>query len=136
MNNEPVAYENTDKEIWRASPNDYYSSSIFVTKENNIGINVGGRVSVKTVEQWHNNTHPAKTLTAEDWLREKYGAHRAHFFWRDLEEAFNAGQKTNPAKTLTDEEILNTYYKVMSNIDPSNWKIEFARAILRKVQEK
>jgi len=62
MNNEPVEYENTDREIWRAIPNDYYSPSIFVTKENNIGINVGGRVSVKTVEQWYNNVHPAKTI--------------------------------------------------------------------------
>ena len=67
MNNEPVAYENTDKEIWRAVPNDYYSPSIFVTKENNIGINVGGSVYVKTVEQWHKNTHPVKELTDEEW---------------------------------------------------------------------
>ena len=70
MKNEPVAYENTDKEIWRAIPDDYYSPSIFVTKENNIGINVGGHVYVKTVEQWHKNTHPVKELTDETELLE------------------------------------------------------------------
>lgn len=69
MNNEPVAYENTDKEIWREIPDDYYSPSIFVTKENNIGINVGGHVYVKTVEQWHKNTHPVE-LTDEEIAQE------------------------------------------------------------------
>jgi hypothetical protein len=49
--NEPV--ENTDKELWRETPNDYYSPSIFVTEQNSIGINVGGMVYVKPVEEWH-----------------------------------------------------------------------------------
>lgn len=47
------AYENTDKEIWRKIEGDYYSPSIFVTKEENIGISVGGDVYVKSVEEWH-----------------------------------------------------------------------------------
>jgi len=29
--------------------------------------------------------------TAEDWLRQRYGAYRGHPAWRELEEAFNAG---------------------------------------------
>jgi hypothetical protein len=28
---------------------------------------------------------------ASEWLRGKYGAHRGHYEWRALEEAFNAG---------------------------------------------
>lgn len=31
-------------------------------------------------------------LTAEDYLRSKYGAYRGHFAWRLLEQAFVAGQ--------------------------------------------
>ena len=44
---------NTDKEIWRQIPDDYYSPSIHVTEQNSIGINVGGTVYVKTIEEWH-----------------------------------------------------------------------------------
>lgn len=31
-------------------------------------------------------------IEAEKYLREKYGAYRGHFAWRELEEAFNAGR--------------------------------------------
>lgn len=44
--------ENTNKEIWRRNPGDYYSPSIHVTKEGGIGMNVGGRVLVMDVEEW------------------------------------------------------------------------------------
>jgi hypothetical protein len=44
---------NTDKEIWRKIPDDYYSPSIHVTEFNGIGINVGGYVIVAPVESWH-----------------------------------------------------------------------------------
>jgi hypothetical protein len=44
---------NTDKEIWRRNPDDYYSPSIHVTKEGNIGINVGGKVIIAPIETWH-----------------------------------------------------------------------------------
>ncbi len=45
--------KNTDKEIWREIIDDWYSPSIHVTERGEIGINVGGRVFVKTVEEWH-----------------------------------------------------------------------------------
>ena len=35
-------------------------------------------------------TYPHDSRAAE-WLRSKYGAHRGHYEWRALEEAFNAG---------------------------------------------
>lgn len=46
------AVENTDREIWRRTPGDYYSPSIHVTAEGGIGINVGGQVIVMDVEGW------------------------------------------------------------------------------------
>jgi hypothetical protein len=49
--NEPC--ENTDKEIWRAEPGDYYSDSIHVTENGGIGINCGGIVFTKPIRQWH-----------------------------------------------------------------------------------
>ena len=45
--------KNTDREIWRKVPGDYYSSSIHVTKDDGIGINVGGLVFVRPVVEWH-----------------------------------------------------------------------------------
>ena len=50
--NECICCVNTDKNIWRNVKDDYYSPSIHVTEEGNIGINVGGHVIVKPVEDW------------------------------------------------------------------------------------
>lgn len=47
------AYVNTDRELWREIPDDYYSPSIHVTSDNKIGINVGGTVFVKDIRDWH-----------------------------------------------------------------------------------
>ncbi len=43
---------NTDKEIWREKPGDYYADSIHVTKDNGIGINCGGHVIVAPLKSW------------------------------------------------------------------------------------
>jgi len=43
---------NTDKNLWRKIEGDYYSPSIHVTEDGNIGINVGGHVIVKPIEKW------------------------------------------------------------------------------------
>lgn len=44
--------QNTDREIWRRTPGDFYSPSIHVTAEGGIGIDIGGRVIVMDVEDW------------------------------------------------------------------------------------
>lgn len=38
---------------------------------------------------------------AETWLRDKYGAYRGHFAWRELEEAFLAGRASLAASAVT-----------------------------------
>ena len=43
---------NTDKHLWRKIEEDYYSPSIHVTEDGNIGINVGGHVIIKSIEEW------------------------------------------------------------------------------------
>jgi hypothetical protein len=48
-----IAYVNTDQELWREEEGDYYSPSIHVTENGEIGINVGGYVIVKNVREWH-----------------------------------------------------------------------------------
>lgn len=47
---------NTDREIWRETPGDYYSPSIHVTEGGGIGINVGGTVIVRPVRDWHDTS--------------------------------------------------------------------------------
>ena len=47
-----VPVKNTDREIWRKVPGDFYSPSIHVTEGGGIGINVGGTVIVMPVEEW------------------------------------------------------------------------------------
>jgi len=44
--------KNTDIEIWREIPDDYYSPSIHVTENGDIGINVGELVLVAPVRRW------------------------------------------------------------------------------------
>lgn len=47
------ACQNTDREIWRKRPGDFYSPSIHVTSGGGVGISCGGTVLVAPVEQWH-----------------------------------------------------------------------------------
>lgn len=47
------ACQNTDKELWRKRPGDFYSPSIHVTEHEGIGINCRGLVIVASVEKWH-----------------------------------------------------------------------------------
>lgn len=44
---------NTDRELWRERPGDYYADSIHVTADGNIGINCGGTVRVMPLREWH-----------------------------------------------------------------------------------
>ena len=44
---------NTDKELWREVEGDYYANSIHVTASGEIGINVGGKVIVAKLSDWH-----------------------------------------------------------------------------------
>jgi hypothetical protein len=45
--------ENTDVELWREPPGDYYSDSIHVTQHGHIGIDCGGVVCVRSLREWH-----------------------------------------------------------------------------------
>ncbi len=47
------ANQNTDREIWREVPGDYYADSIHVTQGGGIGIDCGGRVIVAPIRKWH-----------------------------------------------------------------------------------
>ena len=64
MTNDKAA-QNTDKEIWRRVPGDFYSPSLHVTKDGRIGINVGGHVFVSQVEKWH---EAMRLMQGNGWL--------------------------------------------------------------------
>lgn len=44
---------------------------------------------------------PTDPKAAEVWLRQRYGAYRGHFAWRELEEAFNAGAHIGVSEMLS-----------------------------------
>ena len=50
--NDPAENTNTDTEIWRERPGDYYSDALFVTIDGALGIDVGGTVFVKPLRKW------------------------------------------------------------------------------------
>jgi hypothetical protein len=51
--NEKLPALNTDRELWREKPGDYYSDSIHVTEGGGIGLNCGGCVIVMPIRKWH-----------------------------------------------------------------------------------
>jgi hypothetical protein len=57
--------ENTDRELWREIPDDYYAPSLHVTVGGGIGMNVGGFVIVLPIREWH---ALAKKILEEDQL--------------------------------------------------------------------
>lgn len=63
------ACENTDKEIWREEPGNFYSDSIHVTKSGGIGLDCGGHVFVKSIRAWHGLAAELERVTKE---RERY----------------------------------------------------------------
>ena len=47
------AAQNTDTELWRAPPGDYYADSVHITEGGGLGINCGGLVIVRPLRDWH-----------------------------------------------------------------------------------
>ena len=44
---------NTDRELWREKPGDYYSPHLWVTEGGGIGMDVGGCCIVMPIHKWH-----------------------------------------------------------------------------------
>lgn len=57
-------FTNTDRELWREREGDYYADSIHVTESGEIGINVGGRVVVQKLRDWHAAVEDREVLLA------------------------------------------------------------------------
>jgi len=72
MNNE--CCQNTDRELWREYPGDFYANSVHVTKGGGIGMNVGGHVIVAPITAWFvamQSVQPRPTIWARilEWGR-------------------------------------------------------------------
>ena len=78
-------------------------------------------------------THPAKELHLSLQKSKETGELLAVTYTDDEHRIVEVLWQKPPAKTLTDEEIDRVWYEDCNNSDSL---IEFARAILRKVQEK
>ena len=63
--NDPAENTNTDTEIWRERPGDYYSDALFVTIDGALGIDVGGTVFVKPLRKWQELEAENAKLRAE-----------------------------------------------------------------------
>ena len=89
---------NTDVEIWRGPPDEngdtFYSPSIHVTEKGRIGINVGGTVLVKSVEDWHAaarrcNELEVQLAETEDSVVKAIGLHQTVVAERDKWQKLN-----------------------------------------------
>lgn len=59
------ASQNTDREVWRETPGDFYSNSVHLTATGGLGINVGGTVYVKPPAEWHRLASGARSTAAQ-----------------------------------------------------------------------
>lgn len=71
--NHEMAMQNTDRELWRETEDDYYAPSLHVTEGGSIGVNVGGTMIIMPIRDWHALAMqpPDKALNAsnpETWL--------------------------------------------------------------------
>lgn len=66
--------QNNDKTIYTVPPKDWkdkgYTPKLFITQEEALGINVGGYVKVKPIEEWFNNPSPLASLDEEEVAKE------------------------------------------------------------------
>jgi hypothetical protein len=69
--------QNTDRELWREPPGDYYAASLFVTEGGGIGMQVGGLVFVKPIRDWHQLASVTPVYTGEDWAERAEALERA-----------------------------------------------------------
>jgi hypothetical protein len=79
---------NTDVELWREVPDDYYAPSIHVTAQGGIGMNVGGYVVVMPIRKWHALAKNGDRLEAAEagekhWINNAKTIAQQHF--KDLE---------------------------------------------------
>lgn len=63
------------------------------------------------------DTNTAEREAAERWLRDRYGAYRGHFAWRELEEAFLAG-RASLAASAGSEPVAYRF----RHIEESSWR--------------
>lgn len=65
------------------------------------------------------DTNTAEREAAEQWLRDRYGAYRGHFAWRELEEAFLAGRASLAASAGS--EPVASSEDVQKKIQSNTW---------------
>lgn len=72
--------KNENTEIWRQKEEDYYSPSIHITKDGQVGVNVGGLVFVASIEDWHKSLSRTQSETyLAEALRSKFDYCRQEF---------------------------------------------------------
>ena len=81
-------------------------------------------------------THPAKELHLSLQKNKEIGELLAVTYTDDEHRIVEVLWQKPPAKTLTDEEIREVFDEVVGMNSACGWETDFARAILRKAQEK
>ncbi len=77
MSNETEPCLNTDVELWREREGDYFANSVHITEQGALGINVGGSVVVRSLEEWHALASRPTPSAGNDVTEEMIAAARA-----------------------------------------------------------
>jgi hypothetical protein len=147
--NEKLPALNTDRELWREKPGDYYSDSIHVTEGGGIGLNCGGCVIVMPIRKWHALAEaapdsvgsPQKCPTCGSAFRETYFGKCAVVGvkadpWHDSVGEAPAAQKETPDAIRRLYRSLESYHADMVPCKAEGCDCRWHRAeqILREVQ--
>lgn len=96
------AVQNTDREVWRETPGDFYSNSVHLTATGGLGINVGGTVYVKPPAEWHRLASLSRAPAEPAYYGDGKGAFPTHVIakWPETNRArFNVPLYAHPTES-------------------------------------
>lgn len=87
MSEEEKAALNTDRDLWREPPGDYYANRLFLTEGGGIGMDVGGHCIVKPIKEWFRLARAESAPQAQTGNQDAIAATLHELTHRDPSEA-------------------------------------------------
>lgn len=114
-NHTPEPCKNTDKLIWEEVEGDYYSDHIYITKDNKVSMETGGKVISLSIKEWHTLFSACAGLSKEE-------IKQAIFLYKNSNSKKSASQMLEPWPDLK-KECSRVIYAYIHEIEKSHYLI-------------